>query len=859
MENRFQAAMEDRGDNYLLPFLWMRDGKRALWPQLIEKIHQAGIGAFCVESRTHEGFVQENWWQDMALVLEEAKKRGMKVWILDDRHFPTGECAGLIARKYPERRKWHLKIERTDVLGPAEAQTIPLRPASAERELLRVFAYPYGGDDDSLNLSCAVELTAHIRGRFLYWNIPDGRWRVCALYKTREGARHGYENYFHPIDAQSVDTLVEAVYEPHYQHFSAYFGGTIAGFFSDEPALHNAFFNPNHYGQPDMFSFGVGQPDLALPWSEEIIPRMQAELGFDPWPLLPCLLHEIPDERTGALRTAYMNAVTGLWRENFSYKLGNWCRAHGVQYIGHIIEDNNAHTKMGFSAGHYFRALEGQDMAGIDIVLHQIMPGMGDCFHTASGSPKADGEFYFSLLGQLAASAAHLEPLKQGRAMCEVFGAYGWGEGVPLMKWLMDFLLVRGVNHFVPHAFSPDFPDADCPPHFYALGNNPQFPDFGVLMRYVNRMSHLLSGGVYAMDAAVLYQAEAEWAGGRFLNCQRVAKALSDDQLSYHIVSTDYLLHARVEGNKLVINGHSHDWLLIPDGERWPQAVLEQIAALEKAGARVLTVRTAESAWLNRFQTAALSELSTYLRQQGAGKLQFAPAYKEMRCLRLERDAGVWTMLFNESPAHTFQGTVRTGLPGDYALVDALTKEVRRGHTKNGEIALALSPYQSVLLVQGGELPEGKARTRFSADRPLPCEYEVSLRSYNEKEFKPLGVFPTLRSITAPECRPEFSGVIRYRAKFMLEDTKGLAALDLGTVGETARLILNGHDLGRRVCPPYIFRVEDALKIGENTLEIFIANSLAYAIEDRFSSFMQLSPSGLLGPVRWLREEPVEG
>ena len=54
MGNRFQAAMEDRGDNYLLPFLWMRDGKRALWPQLIEKIHQAGIGAFCVESRTHE-------------------------------------------------------------------------------------------------------------------------------------------------------------------------------------------------------------------------------------------------------------------------------------------------------------------------------------------------------------------------------------------------------------------------------------------------------------------------------------------------------------------------------------------------------------------------------------------------------------------------------------------------------------------------------------------------------------------------------------------------------------------------------------------------------------------------------------
>lgn len=50
--------------------------------------------------------------------------------------------------------------------------------------------------------------------------------------------------------------------------------------------------------------------------------------------------------------------------------------------------------------------------------------------------------------------------------MCEIFGAYGWGEGVSLMKWLTDHMLVRGINEFVPHAFSPAFPDEDCPPHF---------------------------------------------------------------------------------------------------------------------------------------------------------------------------------------------------------------------------------------------------------------------------------------------------------------------------------------------------------------------------------------------------------
>ena len=53
-------------------------------------IHEANIGAVCVESRPHPDFCGEKWWQDMDVILDEARKRGMKVWILDDSHFPTG-------------------------------------------------------------------------------------------------------------------------------------------------------------------------------------------------------------------------------------------------------------------------------------------------------------------------------------------------------------------------------------------------------------------------------------------------------------------------------------------------------------------------------------------------------------------------------------------------------------------------------------------------------------------------------------------------------------------------------------------------------------------------------------------------
>mgnify|MGYP000396982990 FL=1 len=117
-------------------------------------------------------------------------------------------------------------------------------------------------------------------------------------------------------------------------------------------------------------------------------------------------------------------------------------------------------------------------MAGIDVVLQQIRPGLDDCkFHSVGGNLGYHGELYHYALAKLAASLAHMDSKKKGRALCEVFGAYGWAEGLKLMKWLLDHMLVNGINYFVPHAFSmKDFPDPDCPPHFYARGMNPQFP-----------------------------------------------------------------------------------------------------------------------------------------------------------------------------------------------------------------------------------------------------------------------------------------------------------------------------------------------------------------------------------------------
>ena len=46
-----------------------------------------------------------------------------------------------------------------------------------------------------------------------------------------------------------------------------------------------------------------------------------------------------------------------------------------MEYIGHVIEDCGTHARLGLGTGHFFKALWGQHMSGIDVVLQQIRPG----------------------------------------------------------------------------------------------------------------------------------------------------------------------------------------------------------------------------------------------------------------------------------------------------------------------------------------------------------------------------------------------------------------------------------------------------------------------------------------------------
>ena len=56
------------------------------------------------------------------------------------------------------------------------------------------------------------------------------------------------------------------------------------------------------------------------------------------------------------IQILYMDTVSRRFQYCFIGKLGDWCRAHQVRLIGHVVEENGAHARLGYGSGHYFRS-----------------------------------------------------------------------------------------------------------------------------------------------------------------------------------------------------------------------------------------------------------------------------------------------------------------------------------------------------------------------------------------------------------------------------------------------------------------------------------------------------------------------
>ena len=525
------------------PLFWLHGDDNETKDRLnlyIDKVAECHNGSFCTESRPHSDWLGPRWFSDLDICLQRAKKNNLKMWIFDERWWPSQTVAGKVPPEYAAK-----KLDASSVVldGPTH-----ISQTGFDAHLVAAIAGKLIGD--AVDPNSLIDLRPFIKDGALNWDAPEGKWQVMKFTWTQAPpAQQKAQLIVDGASRDCVDWFLRTVYQPHYDRFKDDFGKTIVGFFYDEPET---------------------QGD----WGTELSATF-AERGIDEKKALVAWKFKLAGEEQVAARYAYIDALGETWGRTMYGGTLKWCEDRGVAFIGHFMEHNYLYIKHGLGAINLFQMQKYNSMGGMDLVCQQLYPGQ-----------RVGGIYQ---LPKLTSSISHAYGKKDDLAMTEIFGAYGQGITYPQMKWLADWHQVRGVNFMIPHSMNPRAPnDTDCPPYFYADDAEPRWPLYRVWSDYTNRLSLMLTGGKHVCPIAFLFCGESTYVGKATLPedmTTTIQDALYDcDWIPYEVFEGDMSISDR----ELALRDERYRVLIVPPVEAIPYTTLVKVRQFFDAGGIVV-------------------------------------------------------------------------------------------------------------------------------------------------------------------------------------------------------------------------------------------------------------------------------
>jgi hypothetical protein len=98
------------------PLFWLHgDESQTRLEMYVGKVAEGGNGCFTAESRPHSDWLGPGWFRDLAICLDAAKQHDLKMWIFDEKYWPSQAIGGKVPPRYAAKR---LAATAVDVEGP---------------------------------------------------------------------------------------------------------------------------------------------------------------------------------------------------------------------------------------------------------------------------------------------------------------------------------------------------------------------------------------------------------------------------------------------------------------------------------------------------------------------------------------------------------------------------------------------------------------------------------------------------------------------------------------------------------------------------------------------------------------------
>ncbi|MBQ9873293.1 MAG: hypothetical protein IJM30_02415 [Thermoguttaceae bacterium] len=712
-----------------------------------------------------------------------------------------------------------------------------------------------------------VDLTDKFKDGVLTWDVPEGDWIIERFGAVPTGTKNapavpeatGYE-----VDKMSREHAIE--------HFNAYMKDLI-----------------ERYPAEDMKSFTTIVQDSyevgGQNYTDNFAEKFSKSFGYDPTPYLPVLYGEVAGNLDMSER--FLWDLRRFIADEVSYS-----------YVGGLRDASNEYGKNTW----------------LECYGHWGFPG--EWLQYGGQSNEIAGEYWSEgdlgdIENRIASSCGHIYGKTKIWSESNTCAGRPFGRSPVDMKKRTDRFFADGINNTLLHLFVEQ-PDERVPGFNAWFGNefnrhNTWFRQLDLYVMYLKRVNYMLQQGLNVADVAYFIGEDCPKMMG-------VCDPPIPSGYQYDFINAEVLTETTsVDANGLLTLPHGTQYkiLVLPKLETMRPSVMRTVKKLVEEGAFVLGPKPSRSPSLTDYPKAdaEVQKLADELwgdvdgvkvksRKVGKGTIASGLTMEEALAMvgcapdceypaetglvygrRAMKDSDVYFVANQKDEAlENVQITFRVSgkRPELWDPTTGETRALKAWTSKDGRTTIPLSfvPRESyfVVFAEDTDKTSGEGKSNDLELSPLAILDSNWTVTFDSGEIargpkEPVAFDKLIDWATSDnEAIKYFSGTAVYKTTFKLDSApKGKVYLTFGLVCEMAKAKINGKEVGGVWTPPYRLDVTDAVKAGENSIEIEVVNCWVNRLigdsklpeaerktwcpVNDYKPDSPLKVSGLLGPV----------
>lgn len=712
-----------------------------------------------------------------------------------------------------------------------------------------------------------IDISARMnREGVLNWMVPRGKWIIMRTGMLPTGIKNS------PATEEGTGLEIDKMSSKHAAaHFEAYMGEMIRRI----PAA-----DRKSWKLVVQDSYEMGSQN----WTDNFVRQFNQRYGYSPVPYMPVLFGIVVGSQDQSDR--FLWDLRRLVADNVAYEYVGGLRKISHRYGLKTWLENYGHW--GFP---------------------------GEFLQYGGQSDEIGGEFWNegdlgNIENRAASSAAHIYGKRKVSAESFTAAGKSFARYPALMKQRGDRFFTEGINNTLLHVYIHQ-PYEDKKPGVNAwFGTefnrfNTWFNDMDMFIAYLKRCNFMLQQGTYVADVAYFIGEDAPKMTG--VCDPELPKGYAFDYMNAEVIEQRLSVK---DGRFVLPDGMSYKILVLPQLKTMRPELLRKIAALVEQGGVILGPRPERSPSLADYGNADAEvkliaqrlwgEINgTTVRVNKVGKgmvingmnmqeamdlLALPPDVNtkpEDPVLYIHRTADDGDIFFISNQSHqkievapAFRVTGKT--PACWNAVDGKIRAlpVYDMGEASTTVPLTLEANESLFVIFRKDDHAGKKNRRalnfpsVSTKVSITSAWTVRFDAESGGPVSPV-VFDTLSdwSLNTNDRIRYYSGAAYYSNTFTVKrlNNNSRLLLNLGTVSVMAKVKVNGKEVGGVWTPPYSVDITEAVKPGENKVEIKVVNTWVnrligdmklpeekrktWTIVNPYKADSPLEKSGLLGPV----------